>query len=338
MGVGARSGVTQVRPVVSELLSVHLAKSISVAPHLPNIRTSLGVEAVFCVSRAERIGAWALERFESDGLPSPTRLRRLIQSVGVGRTFDVRPRQRNMVLDVRRLFPRGDFERSDLYRHVLEPLRLHRHHILVAALCDGASTHAWFGVLDQSPIAPRVRAHLSAILPAVRRRLLAEDRIQYAPVVSAALRAALERAEGPALVVNASGRVYECNQAARMLIATGTDLASAVRTAIAGRGSIHRFELTPLVERGNEHWLAVLRAPTREARVSHAISRTSARLRLTARQRDVLTRLVGGDSNAAIASALRVSERAVEQHVTAIFDRASVANRAGLVAMVLLGD
>jgi DNA-binding NarL/FixJ family response regulator len=45
--------------------------------------------------------------------------------------------------------------------------------------------------------------------------------------------------------------------------------------------------------------------------------------------------VVRGMANATIAAELGISERAVEGHVSAIFDRAGVDNRAALVALVM---
>jgi DNA-binding CsgD family transcriptional regulator len=62
-----------------------------------------------------------------------------------------------------------------------------------------------------------------------------------------------------------------------------------------------------------------------------------ARWGLTPRQREVLGRVAGGDATGTIAAALGISERAIEMHLTALFDRVGVDSRAALVARVLLG-
>ena len=56
---------------------------------------------------------------------------------------------------------------------------------------------------------------------------------------------------------------------------------------------------------------------------------------LTRRERQVLERVCGGLSNKAIATDLGVSEQAVKAHVTRLFLKYRVENRAGLVAAVL---
>ena len=99
-----------------------------------------------------------------------------------------------------------------------------------------------------------------------------------------------------------------------------------------------QFELTRLREHGvGDHWLAVLRGPTHDPRIARAIALAASRFRLTPRQREVLHLVLRGDANTTIAAALTISERAVEQHVSAMFDRAAVNSRAALVAAVLLG-
>jgi DNA-binding NarL/FixJ family response regulator len=70
--------------------------------------------------------------------------------------------------------------------------------------------------------------------------------------------------------------------------------------------------------------------PSFEARVATAAARWS----FTPRQREVLELLLEGVTTRAIAATLRVSERAVELHITAMFDKTQVENRAELCAAV----
>lgn len=56
---------------------------------------------------------------------------------------------------------------------------------------------------------------------------------------------------------------------------------------------------------------------------------------LTRRERQVLERLCRGLSNKAIAAELEVSEQAVKAHLSRLYLKYGVANRAGLVAAVM---
>ncbi|MGE5181252.1 MAG: LuxR C-terminal-related transcriptional regulator, partial [Acidobacteriota bacterium] len=84
-------------------------------------------------------------------------------------------------------------------------------------------------------------------------------------------------------------------------------------------------------------WLAIAAARSRDARLTEAVAVASARWRLSARQQQVLAAVVRGDPTTTIAANLGVSERAIELHITALFDRAGVASRAALVSLVLGG-
>jgi PAS domain S-box-containing protein len=57
--------------------------------------------------------------------------------------------------------------------------------------------------------------------------------------------------------------------------------------------------------------------------------------RLTPRERDVLSRVIDGKENRVIADELGVSEQSVKEHVSALFDKFRVANRAGLTEAAL---
>jgi DNA-binding NarL/FixJ family response regulator len=58
-------------------------------------------------------------------------------------------------------------------------------------------------------------------------------------------------------------------------------------------------------------------------------------LGLTPRQAEVLELVAQGLSNRTIADTFRVSQRVVEIHVSAIFDKAGVESRAALLSMLL---
>lgn len=65
------------------------------------------------------------------------------------------------------------------------------------------------------------------------------------------------------------------------------------------------------------------------------LERARRQFRLTRRQRDVVELVVAGATNRSIAEILGISERTVEVHLTSIYERAGVENRASLVAQVL---
>ena len=314
---------------------------------LAELRKAVDVEALVCLSPVQSTAGWALERFHAENLPNASRFRSLVASylsragneIGWFNPNRPEPEQRNVLVDMRRFVPARDLESSRAYSEVLQPLHLHRRHVVRALLCEDDTLLAWFGVFHPARLEPAQLGLLTAALPALGRRLSIERQIESAPLVSAALEAVLEQIAAPAFVVSSTGRIFDVNAAGRAMLETRrTELSAALLSALAGESSPLPVELTPLAGTGvHDHWLAVLRTRTADTRIHHAIARASARLKLTRRQREVLARVISGDSNAAIAAALKVSERAVEQHVTALFDRAAVDSRAALVTFVLLG-
>ena len=97
-----------------------------------------------------------------------------------------------------------------------------------------------------------------------------------------------------------------------------------VRTAA---GAARRIGMTPTLERARE--------------VELRIRRSEDRVRLTARERDVLRMVAGGASNRAIASMLVLSERTVEYHVANVLTKVGAANRTEAAMWALrhgLGD
>ena len=215
---------------------------------------------------------------------------------------------------------------------------MHRYHIYRALMCDGDVVLAWFGIYHPLALTSSQRKQINSVLPALRKRLAYERMLAIGPLLSAALDAVLDHIAAPALVVGADGRLIEVNEAGRTLLATRRASAKAITATLANEQASIPIDLTPLDDRGaKNHWLAVLRTSTEDSRVGDALARAASRLGLTRRQREVLEHVITGKSNATIADALRVSERAIEQHLTAIFDRAAVYSRAALVTYVLLG-
>lgn len=314
---------------------------------MAELRQLAEVDAILCVATIQTTSGWGIDRFFSDNLPNASRFRTLLRSyltraVDAFGWFDPNTpevEQRNKLVEVQQLAPKAEIERSRIYREVLLPMRMHEHRVTRALLCEGEMFLGWFGVFHDGSLAPAQVRVLETVLPALARRIATERKLESAPLVSAALDAVLEHIASPALVVSSSGRIFEVNSAARAMLATQrAEIAASIVATMADEPAPLAFEMTPLASHGApDYFLAVLRTRSADSRVAQAISRVATRLKLTRRQRDVLSRVVIGESNATIAAALSITERAVEQHVTALFDRAAVESRAALVAYVLVG-
>jgi DNA-binding NarL/FixJ family response regulator len=154
-----------------------------------------------------------------------------------------------------------------------------------------------------------------------------------------ALDAALDHIGAPAFVVDAHGAIERANQAGlELLAAEKQDVARELRDAIGGSSAYRGIEVTAL---GRNQppcgWLAVVRTTLSQRTTTVALSRAATRWRLTPRQREVLELVVKGDATTAIAAHLGVTPRAVELHLTALFERVGVGSRAALIARVLGG-
>lgn len=336
----------RLRALIEELEVLRPGDPSSLAGVLANLRELWEVESIVCVSPVPTTSGWAIDRFVSDNLPNPSRLRALT-TAWLARDTEpfffnrtrAEPGQRNVLVDLRARVPAKQFEASRVYRELLEPARLHKHHIYRALICEDDLVIAWFGVYHPSELTDSQCKQITRVLPALRKRLAYERMLANGPLLGAALEAVLDHIAAPAFVVGANGRLFEVNEAGRSLLANRrTELGNAITAALANEEAAIPIDLTPLDSRGaKNHWLAVLRTRPEDSRVVDALARASTRLGLTRRQREVLEHVITGSSNATIADALRVSERAIEQHLTAIFDRAAVDSRAALVTYVLLG-
>ncbi len=301
---------------------------------LPEIRRLLDTEAVLVLAPVEAVGGLEVARFQSLGFADPERVR-----AGFADVFWHQPRryawydpicpepaQRNRVIEAHSLMGPGELERSYIYERVLQPCGLQEHRQPRVLLCDGASLLAWFGAFQSGAVTRRQLRVLRRLARPMRRRLALERRLE--PLVqSAALTAALDQLGAPAMVL-AGQRVVEANASGRALLAErrrelldGSVDAETVPIRLAGCPDLR---------------LLIVRSETRDARIAAAVERAAMRWDLGARSREVLTRVMRGDANATIAAELSITRRAVELHVTALFERAGVGSRAELVAAALL--
>jgi DNA-binding CsgD family transcriptional regulator len=149
-------------------------------------------------------------------------------------------------------------------------------------------------------------------------------------------RSVLGAIEVAACVVRASGEILCANEIAAVLFARGTTIPHPSCRGLARAASDPGWELTPVRFGVNDAgFLAVRRPEPDDVRASDPVRRAIPRWRLTQRQGRVLALIRAGLTNADIAEQLGIRVGTVEFHVSAIFDKAGVQNRATLIARVL---
>jgi two-component system nitrate/nitrite response regulator NarL len=97
-------------------------------------------------------------------------------------------------------------------------------------------------------------------------------------------------------------------------------LFKAIRSVVAGQYWVGRDTVTDIVRHLRERAAAVARR------------RPSPAQRLTAREREIVAAVAAGDSNRQIAARLGLAEDTVKHHITNIFDKLGVSNRAEMAA------
>jgi DNA-binding CsgD family transcriptional regulator len=153
----------------------------------------------------------------------------------------------------------------------------------------------------------------------------------------------LQAIAAPVLVVSNTGEILRGNAIAR---ATGAAEVRAVRRWLAGvfvgrakpsTGAIaSEWELIPIGSGGETvGYLAVRRTPPAKEALGEAFTAAVRRWKLTARQAQVLELVARGLTNELIAESLGVGRGTVEFHLSAVFDKAGVSNRATLIVRVL---
>ena len=183
--------------------------------------------------------------------------------------------------------------------------------------------------------APRNSApSLAARLP--RPAFVTVERSQVVDALGP-FRSVLEAIEVAACVFRASGEILCANEIAAVLFARGTTIPHPPFKGPSARAaSDPGWQLTPVhIGVNDAGFLAVRRPHPDEGRASDPVRTAIPRWRLTQRQGRVLALIRAGLTNADIAEQLGIHVGTVEFHVSAIFDKAGVQNRATLIARVL---
>lgn len=237
--------------------------------------------------------------------------------------------QRNVALLRSDLAARTAVDALPVAREVFPCYGLSRDDFVRVLVCDGPSLLAWVGAFRREPFGPRERDELQRLVPALRRRLVAERLLRDTRLAAAAFCAAVEAVGAPAFVLSASGRVLHANGAGCALIDRDRrSIEEQLRAALAGRPN--GYEITRLISAAApDHFFVVQRAPMQAGR---QVAAAASRWGLTPRQREVLALLAAGKCNKTIAAELGCAPRTVELHVSACLDKAQCEQRAELVA------
>lgn len=311
------------------------------------LREGLGAEALLAYAVAPRGEGTRLEWFHGANLPKPGMARALdgwLADKAVHWTgfncFHPEPWQRNRPVTLDEIRARvGPLERMPvtafLRRWGLYP-GVEQLRVLV---CEGSNLLGFVGAYQAEPFSARQRRLFARLVPPLRRRLWLERTLSVHSTVEASLGAALEEVGASAMIVDEQGGILHANSAGTSVLAQDRATArAAIRAALGARTLRDRsralFRVTPIQGAGGAARFLVVAREERngiEARAACVATRWG----LSARQRDVLTLVVRGESNRAIACRLGVSERTVETHVTALLQKAQVASRSALVGCVL---
>lgn len=334
-----------VRDMEAELTVIKLDGRSAIDVVLPELRKLMQTETLLLFAPTLRVHGWELDRFHADNFANASKLRRIAGDFLATAPrryawFDaLRPElgQRNRPLDALSIIPPGELERSLIYRHLLVPAGLHRDRQPRVLLCEGSRLLAWLGAFHSGTVERRHLQLLAAITPALVRYLATERRIRTGARDSAAIDALLEHIGKPAFVLDAGGKLFELNTAAHAMLASNrSDIEASLAVAATDTSETRPFDVVPFSVAGTSAcWLAIWRSESAGTRVASCVAAATRRWRLTVRQGQVLGHLMDGRTNRAIANLDDTSTRAVELHITALFDRLGVDNRTGLVAKVL---
>lgn len=167
-----------------------------------------------------------------------------------------------------------------------------------------------------------------------RRRVAWKQWRLWPPSTLEVLKIALEAIGAPASITDSHGEILIANLRCHALVAQDSaGVARSLASALANKQGDLSWNLTAFQPKsGPRAFLAVLREPALKAIGSASIDRAKSRWKLTTRQAQVLDLLAQGITNVAISQTLCIRVGTVEFHISSLFDKAGVDNRATLIA------
>ena len=242
------------------------------------------------------------------------------------------PAQRDRVLDSKQI---GDLTRGRnraAQDVVLERLDALGNDMMRVLVCDGPNLLACVGIVQPQAFTARQRELFELVVPAFRRRLMFDRLVSETALARGCVSVVLDHASGPAWLLGPGGRIEHANASARtQLDSDRTGTLATLERCLAGAAEA-RFSVTPLRSGGAGVGYVVVETMARTPPAG--VPTAAARLRLTPAQTRVLERVARGSSNATIAAELKVAERTIEAHVTAILEKAHVPSRAALIVQI----
>ena len=247
-----------------------------------------------------------------------------------------KPFDRNRVLTFEDLDPqRRDPATLPAMFKAMPKLGLRPEQQLRVLVCDGPSMLGWVGGFRGEAYTARDKRLLGRLVPSLARSLRLDLLVATADGIRAALDAAMEAIAAPAFLLSAVGAPIHTNAAGRCALdqQPGGQRAR-LREAALAPARTPEITVTRVESRGRvPYFLAVMHATANAGALGAAAAQ---RWKLSRRQRQVLTWVVSGASNARIGAELGISDRTVEAHLAAMFAKAGVTSRSELTAQVLL--
>ena len=137
----------------------------------------------------------------------------------------------------------------------------------------------------------------------------------------------------PVVILDLDGQVLDANQKARNRLQDDPELHPSLQARVSGGPNHPGWDMIPL--RGTRHALGFFAIMQPTSRDAPSIEETALAWGLTERQGQVLSLVVQGLTNATIGEALGIGQGTVEFHISSIFDKAGVDNRATLLSKLL---
>jgi DNA-binding CsgD family transcriptional regulator len=152
-----------------------------------------------------------------------------------------------------------------------------------------------------------------------------------------AFETALSMIPHPTFVTGSGGEILQANaHGEQLLVRERVDIQRSLVEAVRGQPHDHAWRLTSLGDALRPAgFIAVLEPAALVSGAAPDLHAVVGRWKLTARQTEVLALVARGATNAEIADALGIKRRTVEFHLSALFDKAGVDNRATLIARLL---